>query len=537
MLYDARGDVLRAGFDPRVAGAEAMWNYFGGSYTGARGDRRALSEWNPLASSPDADIIGDLPTLRARSRDLCRNAPLASGAVNTVETNAVGTGLRVQVRIDRELLGLSDEQADAWEKSAERIFRYQAEGRYLDVAGRDTFAQQQRKVLRGALESGDMIVMNRQKVRRGALVAHTLQLIEADRVCNPLGQPDRPGFAGGIETDSDGEPVFYHVASRHPHELGATAPIEWTKVPTRGAKSGAPVILHPAWRRRPDQSRGVPYLATVIEPLKQLDRYGEAELMAAVIGGMFTVFLKSTGMPLGEGISTGVDASGNQLPRNFKLGPGAILELAPNEDIEVANPGRPNEKFDPFVQAILRQIGVALEIPFEILIKHFTASYSAARAAQLEAWRFFSGVRVWLAADFCQPTYEAVITEAVARGLLDAPGFFADPLVRQAWLGSEWVGPSPGQIDPRAEVEAAQARIDGGFSTLEQETAALTGGSWERNHPQQVKERRARERDGLATPVVVPTAPAPAEIDARDRAEKEGETGAPPPKQDVRNAA
>jgi hypothetical protein len=49
--------------------------------------------------------------------------------------------------------------------------------------------------------------------------------------------------------------------------------------------------------------------------------------------------------------------------------------------IDTANPGRPNAQFDPFVTAIVRQIGVALELPYEILIKHFTSTYSAARAA------------------------------------------------------------------------------------------------------------------------------------------------------------
>ena len=42
---------------------------------------------------------------------------------------------------------------------------------------------------------------------------------------------------------------------------------------------------------RAEQYRGVPYLAPVIESLKQLTRYSEAEIMAAVINGFFTVFI------------------------------------------------------------------------------------------------------------------------------------------------------------------------------------------------------------------------------------------------------
>jgi capsid protein len=61
------------------------------------------------------------------------------------------------------------------------------------------------------------------------------------------------------------------------------------------------------------------------------------------------------------------------------------------------NPARPNPEFDAFVMSILRQIGVGLEIPYEILIKHFTASYSASRAALETAWQFFRRRRTWLA--------------------------------------------------------------------------------------------------------------------------------------------
>jgi hypothetical protein len=66
--------------------------------------------------------------------------------------------------------------------------------------------------------------------------------------------------------------------------------------------------------------------------------------------------------------------------------------------------------------------------------------------------------------------------EAVARGYLDAPGFFANPLVRQAYLGCQWSGPIMGQLNPLEEVGAAEKRVEMGVSTLEEETAELTGG-------------------------------------------------------------
>jgi capsid protein len=175
--------------------------------------------------------------------------------------------------------------------------------------------------------------------------------------------------------------------------------------------------------------------------------------------------------------------------------------LAPGEKVNTANPGRPNQAFDPFILAILRQVGVALEIPYEILIHHFSASYSASRAAMIEAWRFFRNRRAWLAQNFCQIVYENWLAEAVALGRVKAPGFFASYDLRRAYCGTIWIGDAPGQIDPQKEVGAAKERVELGVSTLDEETVNLTGGDFERNYPRIVKERRMMREIGMWAPV------------------------------------
>ena len=192
----------------------------------------------------------------------------------------------------------------------------------------------------------------------------------------------------------------------------------------------------------------------------------------------------------------------------LELGNGAVLGLLPGEKVSTVDPLRPNANFDPFFVAIVKQIGVAVELPFEIVLKAFTASYSASRAAMLDAWRFYKSRRSWLASNYCQPTYEDVITEVVANGWMAAPGFFDSPMIRQAYLGCQWVGDSQGQIDPLKESDAAEKRLELGITTLEEETIAMTGSDWESKHPQQVKEYRMRKEAGLLKedkpPVVAP---------------------------------
>src|SRR5690606_31547780 len=172
--------------------------------------------------------------------------------------------------------------------------------------------------------------------------------------------------------------------------------------------------------------------------LKQLTRYTDAELMASIVAGMFTVFVKSEtpNVPLGEVIPPDLQVDQGD-PNSLELGNGAIVGLGDNEDITVANPGRQNSSFDMFVTAVCRQIGVALEIPYELLVKHFTSSYSASRAALLEAWKMFRMRRTWMVQSFCQPIYEEWLVEAVAKRRIQAPGFIDDPGGRAARCGAK----------------------------------------------------------------------------------------------------
>lgn len=494
-----------------------------GSYTGARKDRRQTMLWRPQAEDADSSILYDLPTLRERATDLERNAPLATGALATKITSVVGTGIKPRAAIDRDVLtGLTETQADAWERQAELEFRLATGKKDFDLEKGHAFSASIELVYGGVLSRGGILVNLPRKARPGNPYTLRAEFIEIDRVCNENNQSDTATLIAGVEKDADGAPVRYHVAQFHPGNTRRVKAKTWKKLNAYDA-SGNPACLHVMKKKRPGQTHGVPDLAPVVELLKQFSKYTDNELDAAVVSSLFTVFVKTTsGNP-----NISMPAVGGQTQTQaqintdgLELGSGAVIGLAPNEDIEIANPSRPNVAAATFLDSMAEQIGVALELPKELLVKHFTASYSASKAALLEAWRYFMRERAFLVTEYCQPIWEAVITEAVARGRLSAPGFFTDPLVRMAYLGCDWTGDAMGQLDEKKAVEAAQARVDGGFSTLAEETAGLTGGNWERNHRQQVKEKKARDRDGLTVVEVKTPVSAPAVQDDQDMDDK-----------------
>ena len=246
----------------------------------------------------------------------------------------------------------------------------------------------------------------------------------------------------------------------------------------------------------------VALLAPVLESLKQLGRFTDAELTAAVVSAMFTVFIKKTDqsdeVPFGEVIPPEVQVDAPD-KTSVELAPGAFIDLNPGEDVQFADPKHPTTGFEAFMNAIVKQMAAALEIPSEVLYKQFSTSYSAARGALNEFWRTTGMHRDWFADYFCQPVYEAWFREAVCKGRIKAPGFLVDPAVAAAYMSCTWNGPARTNLNPKDEAEAAQMRVNSGFSTAAQETAQMTGGSYEANMRQRKSEAALkREVDDIA---------------------------------------
>jgi lambda family phage portal protein len=509
-------DRALAYVSPSLGAARAASRMRIGATSGYQAAKRELAAMRNMASraqTADADTLPNLDTIRARSRDLIMNAPLAGGAISTMVTNVVGVGLRMSPQADGRALaalaGITAEQVKAFEAGAEREWKLFCRAEHCDATRRLSFAGMQELAFRSVLASGDCFLPV-VATPRGRPFDFALQLVEADRISNPMFSPSSQTLADGVEYDAAGAVAAYHIAEQ---DRTTSVKRSWRRFDA-WAPDGSPRVLHLMAHERIGQSRGVPFLAPVMAAMKDLDRYTQAEITAAVLNACIAILGESTtgDSPLkAEASASGTAATQDGLQRaDINFEPGMVLEgFMKGETIRSFDAARPNQGFDPFVQAVLRQVGVRLGLPFEVLVMHFTASYSAARAALLQAWAFFRMRRAWLAASLCQPAYELVIANAVMRGRLAAPGLLADPMLRAAWCAARWTGPSPGQIDPLKEVKAAELRLGLMLSTRTRETAELTGDDWEQVAEEAAEEWALLESLGLPTSADVP-APAPA---------------------------
>lgn len=483
---------------PRTVKGRALWALPSGAFDAASSESRELKNWTPRLGDAISDSSGDLPTIRSRSRDAIRNLPIAAGAAQTTVMGVVGTGFSFHPRLDRALLQLSDAAAAERETRMSWLWTMWAGSISCDLQRRRTFASLTRQAVASAFSNGDVAIMRRMVKRDGDPFELRLQLIEADRIATPPERSAEPRIVDGIEIDNVGAIVACHIANRHPHARYATEPVTFARVPVFGTSGDRLVLLlnGTAGEDRVGAVRGIPALATVIKTLKTLARYSDAELMRQLVASLFTVFIKGA---LGAGFANeegAADPTAVAL-NNVKLGNGAVIGLRETEEVEFATPPGPSGNFDPFTTAMLREVGTAINIPYEVLVRHFTASFSASRAAIQLAWRAFEMMGQWVEDDFLQPVYEWFITDCVSGGLLDAPGFFDDPLIRRAWCNVAIAGPRPPQIDPLKEASGAKVRMDALISTVQREQADMGYGDYDDNLAQQAREARDRKRFGL----------------------------------------
>lgn len=488
-----------------------MSGYSGG---GASQEKKTLKTWRPTHYSAKEDIDQNLALLRNRAHDLAVNSAIGSAAINVMTTNVIGVGLKLFPRIKAAALGVTPEFAREWARKTKQEFDLWARSPLAcDFLKRNNFYELQRVSFGSYLVDGDNFCLFRRRLPTNFNpYSLRLQLIDAQRVSNPQTngnyfatsavEMQKPGsrnrIVNGIEVDSEGTQVAIWISNRIWDEPTTLIPeIKWQRVRWFGRDSGERNILHICADTRPDQFRGVPLLAPAIEPLKQLSRYADAELTSAIIKSFFSIFFVqpisnlAVDDVLGEGEKSAetskepvVDVS------EYKLGPATMSALPKGVDVKSIDSSNAQSTFDVFVASYLKQVGAAVGVPYEVLMKNFTASYSASRAALLQAQDEFRQRKGWFVSDFCQPIYEQWLSEAVAIGRIKAPGFFEDPIKRAAWCSADWFNETSRFLDPVKETQAMVMRLQNGLSTYRKELAESFGLDFD-----EVAETLAQERE------------------------------------------
>lgn len=468
-----------------------------------------LSAWTPGLTSGQAALSFDRDMIAARIHDIARNDGWASAAISRLVDNVIGAGWRLSAKPNARSLGIDPEQAEELADNIETAWEDYANdpGKFCDVGRRSSLGQVLALAFRHWSLDGESLGVLYWLPDRGGEYATAMQVIDPDRLSMPMGRIETETFRAGVEMDEHGAALAYHIRAVHPGDFIASTSalaFQWERVETE-TEWGRPVIAHAFEVQRAGMVRGVPPMSPILKKLKQITRYDEAELQAAVINATMAAFITSPfdHDQLAESLSGGADDDSVGAYQDGRLGyykdkplrmDGAQVSfLYPGEEVKFNQPAHPNPVFDAFERAGLRNIASAVGLSYEQLTMDWSqVNYSSARAALLEVHRGFTARKGGFASGFMQPWYVAWLEEAIDRGKVKLPKG-APPFAekRPAYCRAEWIGPGRGWVDPLKEANAAATRLDAGLSTYERECAEQ-GLDWKA-----VAEQRARERRHL----------------------------------------
>jgi len=487
VILDANGRPMRASASGRLIG--------GSGYDGARSSRQQTKGWG---ASPVPSVLEtkDRAAIAARARDLTRNSGVASGAMRKARAQTIGPGLALRAKPDAITLGVDPQEALMFGRQIERAWRGWAHGPHhqCDIRRVRNFGQILRSLWSERFTTGENIAVIRWQPDRGTAFATCLQEIDPDRLSNPQDRPDTEDLTQGIELADSGEPIAYHFRDSHRYDYRwSTKRWHWTRIP-RLDETGRRVVIHGFDVERAEQVRGVSPFAPILIGFRDLQRFTEAEIGAAIINATFAAFVKAGFDPIAVSDALGLDGGGlADMGSSWQdirtsiygsdgisISDNRIAMLAPGDEVEVNNTTRQVGAFADFKKAFLQDFAAALGIPYMVLSEDWEGvSYSAARAALAETWRIVTEDRATFIADTVSPVFAEVITEAFWRGLLVEPkgwpSFDADPT---SYLQADWTGPGRGYVDPLKEAQANLLLMRTGAKTLDQ-ICAEQGQDWE----------------------------------------------------------
>lgn len=417
-------------------------------YDGASGGRRT-DDWVAHSTSANTETKAALEKLRNRSRDMVRNNTYAKTAIDVICTNVVGSGIRATIQGEDK--NTNDSTMQHWNGWADST--------YCDFDGKLNFYGLQELVMRSIAESGECIILrklNNEKKR----ISLQVQVLEADYLYpynETLDTKDLFPKKGkgnviiqGVEFNPQGKRIAYWLFNQHPGDYQGTS--------LKPVRVDAKNVLHCYQIIRPGQVRGIPFGASALMQLKDLQDFQDAELTKQKIASCLTVFITE---PEGDVVASSpqeLEANKKKKEKRLeRIEPGIIEHLSPGKEVHFATPPT-NTGYPEYTKRILQSIATGFGITYEALTSDLSmVNFSSGRMGWLE---FYRRIQSWqlntLIPGFCEGVWEWFMQAGELGGQVK----------KQAT--AEWTPARREMIDPVKEVKGIKMAIRAGLLTWQE---------------------------------------------------------------------
>lgn len=424
--------------------AVARRSVFAGAQQG-----RLFDDWVASWMSATDETRWELRLLRNRSRESSRNNPIARRYLGLVDENVLGPkGLQLQAR-NMMASGEPDEETN---QQIETAWAAWGDRQTCTADGKLCWREFVGAALDAVARDGEALV----EMIPGFPNAYgfAVRLLDVDLLDEDFNRPAKDSLTGNriiqsVEIDQWGREVAFHVWTQHPTET-------ITLSERKRERKEARYLLHLGRPRRVGQVRYEPWLTPVLAPLRMLNEYLNAELVAARMAAENVGFIqKSENAP---GSDPEDPAAGQRLLETAK---GTLQELGLGESFQSWDSNHPNAVLPQFVREMKAEIAQGLNVAYASLTGDMSQSnYSSSRLAltnERDQWRI---LQAWLGAALCTPVYRVWLRQAAIWQQVRLPG------PATAFLDHEWEPRGFEYVDPEKDIKADLLEVDAGLNSL-----------------------------------------------------------------------
>lgn len=447
-------------------------------YEGARRDRM-LEGWMTTGASANAEIGGQIDILRQRARDLGRNNAFIANGYELLAGKMVGKGIRPRLAEDVPQQ-VRQRTLDAWARWVDEA----------DAAGELDLYGLQRLVARTIVESGEAVI--RIEPAPGFRTPWKLRVLEPDWIDHTKNTALENGnvIHLGIEYTRGGSRVAYWMYPNHP---GSDMFVNGYRGADASLRVPAESIILVYNKTRPEQTRGVPWVAASMTTARHLDDLNDALLKQAKVQACFAAFVRKTPD------AASIKSEPETLRRRQQLAPAMIEYLLPDEDVTMASPPSGDIGGGDWQVMLLHAVAAGLGITYSQLTGDLReANYSSMRAGLLDFW---AKLDTWqhhmLRPMMCNRMWQ------VFEGVESIRQRRTFPLL------ADWDFPERPFVDPQKDGEALDAALLAGRKTFHQVIAS--SGVDPEVHIAELRREREELADLDLPFITKPAAPAPAQ--------------------------
>lgn len=420
----------------RAVARGALEAHRAAAYEGASTGRRT-DGWRARESSADTDILSSLSRLRARVRDLERNNPHARKARSVWTNNLIAWG--IEPRPATGSTQMNDHIKALWEEFADTC----------DFDGQLDFAGLQELMVGTMVSGGEALIRRHLGPVTGARIPLQLQVMEGDHLdLHKNGRlPNGHRTVQGVEFDGQGRRAGYWMFPDHPGDQGIAASSIY-----RSERVPAGEIAH-LYRKERTQTRGVPWGASVVLDLRDLQDYNVAELVRKKTEACVVAIVM--GAEEGEeGIAPSVtDASGKPVEQ---FEPGLIAYAHGGKEVRFNTPSSAGG-YAEYRSASLHTVAAGYLVPYELLTGDLSeVNFASSRVGIIEYRRLVTSVQwVTIIPMALMPIWRWFCEACFLAGLIDQPE-----------VPVEWDPPEFESINPIDDANANLIRMRSGEMTL-----------------------------------------------------------------------